>query len=91
VTLYIRKKQAQKEAEEKEKEKLRILQDGLPFFSPEELRYACFARDRFLIHSFLFFWGNRRYDGSDPTLPIYLAISGRVLDVTSSSKFYARG
>lgn len=33
----------------------------------------------------------RYYDGSDPTLPVYLAISGRIYDVTAGKHNYAPG
>jgi len=32
-----------------------------------------------------------KYDGSDPQLPIYLAIMGKVFDVTDGRKHYAPG
>lgn len=32
-----------------------------------------------------------KYDGSDPTLPIYLALDGSVYDVTPGKKFYEAG
>jgi len=32
-----------------------------------------------------------RYDGTDPILPIYLALDGYVYDVTAGSSFYAVG
>lgn len=33
----------------------------------------------------------RTHDGTDPTLPIYVAIGGKVFDVTSNKKLYAPG
>ncbi|KAG6580027.1 RxLR-like protein [Phytophthora cinnamomi] len=33
----------------------------------------------------------RMYDGSDEEKPILLAVGGKVLDVTSGAKFYAKG
>ena len=33
----------------------------------------------------------RKFDSSDPALPIYMAVGGYVLDVTASSKFYGQG
>ncbi|KAJ1928096.1 hypothetical protein IWQ60_002356 [Tieghemiomyces parasiticus] len=32
-----------------------------------------------------------RYDGSDPSLPIYIAINGRVYDVSESDHYYGPG
>jgi predicted heme/steroid binding protein len=32
-----------------------------------------------------------KYDGSNPSLPIYLALDGNVYDVTSGKKFYKTG
>ncbi|TYZ58074.1 hypothetical protein PybrP1_010646 [[Pythium] brassicae (nom. inval.)] len=33
----------------------------------------------------------KKYDGSDESLPILLAVGGKVLDVTSGAKFYGPG
>ena len=33
----------------------------------------------------------KRFDGTDPSLPIYLALEGLVYDVTAGRKFYAVG
>eukprot|EP00252_Welwitschia_mirabilis_P002851 TRINITY_DN1286_c0_g1_i1.p1 TRINITY_DN1286_c0_g1~~TRINITY_DN1286_c0_g1_i1.p1 ORF type:complete len:103 (-),score=14.16 TRINITY_DN1286_c0_g1_i1:197-505(-) len=33
----------------------------------------------------------RQYDGSDPSKPIYVAIKGRVFDVSSAKNFYGPG
>ncbi len=33
----------------------------------------------------------KKYDGTDPKLPIYIALDGLVYDVTSGSKFYVPG
>ncbi|KAJ3370422.1 Methylcrotonoyl-CoA carboxylase subunit alpha, mitochondrial [Kappamyces sp. JEL0680] len=32
-----------------------------------------------------------KYDGSDPTLPIYLAVNGRVYDVSAGPSYYGKG
>lgn len=32
-----------------------------------------------------------KYDGNDPSLPIYLGLDGNVYDVTPGKKFYATG
>lgn len=33
----------------------------------------------------------KKYDGTDPTLPIYLALDGNVYDVTSGKEYYKLG
>jgi len=33
----------------------------------------------------------KQYDGSDPSKPIYVAIKGRVFDVTTGKSFYGPG
>jgi predicted heme/steroid binding protein len=33
----------------------------------------------------------KRYDGSDPTLPLYLAINGTIYDVSNGRRFYGPG
>jgi hypothetical protein len=33
----------------------------------------------------------KRYDGSDPSLPLYLAINGTIYDVSSGRRFYGPG
>ncbi|XP_013383370.1 neudesin [Lingula anatina] len=33
----------------------------------------------------------KRFDGSDPSLPIYMAVKGVVFDVTTGSDFYGKG
>ncbi|CAM8898712.1 unnamed protein product [Rhodiola kirilowii] len=33
----------------------------------------------------------RQFDGTDPSKPIYLAVKGRIFDVTSGKSFYGPG
>lgn len=33
----------------------------------------------------------KKYDGSDPTSPVLMAVKGKVYDVTSGAKFYGPG
>lgn len=33
----------------------------------------------------------KKHDGSDPALPIYIAVDGKVLDVSAGAKFYGSG